>query len=386
MRRHTYESAGVTYDVEALWRLTAAHHVHDFPVSILKPQLEQPSWSEGDARLRPVEVMRSPASHPEHAARIEAAKDSEHPILIDTDCAVVDGLHRLAHAVSWGHEFIRARIVSGDTMRQAVVPSRPVVHKLELYGLKNASVSWARDVGAIISCDGAGVSYVYGDGCLAVRNEPFGQGRDARLSASFELVVRDVGLFGTSFCGIAVEATDPATLTVRIDATSELLKLCEPPGSHPNVKISAYNGCAIAGPLFGMYRDAAVEMHGGQVVRVVGARAPIPRLEIGAPMLPIPALLPSPPVFRLADAPKPEAAFPMPPTLPCEKAEDGAEDQCKVCLDNRADCGLGGCAHRLCFKCLGEQRKHGLATCPFCRTKITRPKRLLAPRRKIVKK
>jgi len=393
MPRHEYECAGgVVHDVEALWRLTASVPVQKVPVRTLEKQLDDHVWSEGNAEVSPREVMSDPPHrHPGHWKRIEACKDVVHPILLKaSDNSVVDGMHRLAYAVSWAHEFINARYVTDAMMRQAAVKDRPTVHTLELYGLKEASVVWTEDSGAVLSCDGPGISYVYGDGRLSVRNEQFGRTRDARLSLYFKLEVHNVELFGTSFNGIAEPAVDlRVQLTMRVDAASALRAIALPGDAlvwWP--KIVAYNGCTMSGDLFNRYRPH-IEMHGGQVINIVGHRAAVPLFQAGPPALLVPASLPSPPVFRLSDVlsppPPPAAAsFVMPAERPCTKAADDSAEQCKICMDNRADCGLGGCSHKVCFECLSKQREKGLATCPFCRAKITKPKRL-PPKRKIQK-
>ncbi len=99
---HTHSDGSNVWNVEELWKAAEGMPIEHLRVELFTDQLEGTCWTDGeDEEVTPSWVLR-------HTRRILEA-DLSHPIIIDKNGVVLDGVHRLCKAVLEGREVIAAQ-------------------------------------------------------------------------------------------------------------------------------------------------------------------------------------------------------------------------------------------------------------------------------------
>lgn len=130
-----------TYDVEKLWKLAKSLPVESMEISRLEPILDAELWEENGEVITPKQVLANPESAPRHTKAIRNA-DMTHPVLIfDTehglyshlrrsdnfnikipgDYDVLDGLHRICHAIFRTRKHIKIQLITWETLQKAKI-------------------------------------------------------------------------------------------------------------------------------------------------------------------------------------------------------------------------------------------------------------------------
>ena len=95
----------LAWDVDRLVRLTAGSPVQDVPLKEIR-EFDEPFWF-GDGTGA---TCRAVAEH----ARLIAATDLRHPIILSSEGRVMDGMHRVAKAWLEGRESVKAVRFTSD--------------------------------------------------------------------------------------------------------------------------------------------------------------------------------------------------------------------------------------------------------------------------------
>ncbi|MDX1418420.1 MAG: hypothetical protein R3181_00515 [Rubricoccaceae bacterium] len=90
----------LAWDVDRLVRLSAGLPRHGVPLTAIR-ELDEPYWFGGEGDRA---TVRAVAEH----ARLIAACDLRHPIILSSDGRVMDGMHRVAKALLEGQAQITA--------------------------------------------------------------------------------------------------------------------------------------------------------------------------------------------------------------------------------------------------------------------------------------
>jgi hypothetical protein len=98
---------------DQLWHLTNHQETFDVPIEPMEELLDTPHW---DGHLSANDILSWPFSGVRHAIRIAWADLSFPILLLKGDLVMLDGMHRLAKAVSLGHKTIKVRFVDQDTV------------------------------------------------------------------------------------------------------------------------------------------------------------------------------------------------------------------------------------------------------------------------------
>ncbi len=101
---HTAALGDRAWHIETIWRAALGIAVQEVPIDAI-PEIDEDCWFSGQpATVR--EVV-------DHARRIEDA-DLTIPIILASDGQVLDGMHRIAKALLYGHTSIPAQRLATD--------------------------------------------------------------------------------------------------------------------------------------------------------------------------------------------------------------------------------------------------------------------------------
>lgn len=132
----------IIYDIEKLWQLTKEEKGQDIDIDRLKWVMDVDHWSNLDGirtenltkehilyekYITANQVINDPLMFKHHYDLIQSA-DLSYPILViileNDQMDIIDGIHRISKAHILQHKFIKAIVVSNDTLKQAVVKKK----------------------------------------------------------------------------------------------------------------------------------------------------------------------------------------------------------------------------------------------------------------------
>jgi hypothetical protein len=126
----SYHFAGilVNTDMRKLWATTRQNKVHEVLVVELMSFLNAEAWiDEKKKPLRPIDVLNAGGALYQQHWRAMLRADLTCPILVewaageDRPSDILDGLHRLMHAVCKHHETISVQVVSEEQLKEAEI-------------------------------------------------------------------------------------------------------------------------------------------------------------------------------------------------------------------------------------------------------------------------
>lgn len=103
------------YCVQRLWQVARLRPIQVYAVRDLEWNLDYTEWDDG---ITARQIFTRIDQYPDHHWRIENA-DLNFPIIIDEECRILDGMHRLCKCLREGRENILVRVIRRRDMAPA---------------------------------------------------------------------------------------------------------------------------------------------------------------------------------------------------------------------------------------------------------------------------
>lgn len=111
-RRHTYSDESGVYDVYTIIDFSKKSVSQLIPLQQLMHNLEQYCWGDDTYKIRPKDLLTTRRTELDrYHYQKSLHSDLRHPIILNNDLTVIDGMHRLLKATIVGKHSIRGVII-----------------------------------------------------------------------------------------------------------------------------------------------------------------------------------------------------------------------------------------------------------------------------------